>query len=126
MSAVRKNNFEELVNKIYQTHCVLQENAAKAINYNLKGFSISALKNHRTFYLYYPQISQSVIGLFESVGFQNNTLQGIVHPVKSQTVSGFLEVTSKKDIWLTASAKSGFHRWNGRPSFCFQISRKTP
>ena len=35
MSLIRKNNFEELVNSIYQTHCVLQENAAKAINYNL-------------------------------------------------------------------------------------------
>jgi len=31
----RKNNFEELVNSIYQTHCFLQENAIKAINYNL-------------------------------------------------------------------------------------------
>jgi len=28
-------NFEELVGSIYQTHCILQENAAKAINYNL-------------------------------------------------------------------------------------------
>ena len=35
MSLKVKNNFEKLVNSIYQTHCVLQENAAKAINYNL-------------------------------------------------------------------------------------------
>lgn len=35
MSLKEKNNFEELVNSIYQTHCILQENAAKAINYNL-------------------------------------------------------------------------------------------
>jgi predicted nuclease of restriction endonuclease-like (RecB) superfamily len=35
MSLIRKNNFEELVNSIYQTHCILQENATKAINYNL-------------------------------------------------------------------------------------------
>jgi predicted nuclease of restriction endonuclease-like (RecB) superfamily len=35
MSLIKKNNFEELVNSIYQTHCVLQENATKAINYNL-------------------------------------------------------------------------------------------
>ena len=35
MLIIRKNNFEELVNSIYQTHCILQENAAKAINYNL-------------------------------------------------------------------------------------------
>jgi hypothetical protein len=32
---IRKNNFEELINSIYQTHCILQENAARAINYNL-------------------------------------------------------------------------------------------
>ena len=31
----KKNNFEQLINNIYQTHCALQENAAKAINYNL-------------------------------------------------------------------------------------------
>ena len=30
-----KNTFEELVNSIYLTHCVLQGNAIKAINYNL-------------------------------------------------------------------------------------------
>jgi len=35
MSFVKKNSFEELVSSIYQTHCILQENAAKAINYNL-------------------------------------------------------------------------------------------
>ena len=35
MSVIRKNNFEELVNSIYQTHCILQDNVAKAINYSL-------------------------------------------------------------------------------------------
>ena len=35
MSLIKRNNFEELVNSIYRTHCILQENAAKAINYNL-------------------------------------------------------------------------------------------
>jgi hypothetical protein len=39
--------------------------ASKLKDKGLKGFSISALKNHRTFYLLYPQISQSVIGLFQ-------------------------------------------------------------
>ena len=132
MSLIKKNDFEELVNSIYQTHCILQENAAKAINYNLtvrnwligchivefeqkgldrakygenligelavklknkglKGFSISALKNHRTFYFYYSQISQSVIGLFQSIDFQEKTSQKTSMLVKSQTLSGFLE-----------------------------------
>jgi len=35
MTLIRGNNFEELVNSIYQTYCFLQENAIKAINYNL-------------------------------------------------------------------------------------------
>ena len=67
----------------------------------LKGFSVSAMKNHRTFYLCYPQISQSVIGLLQSAYSQNGTILQIDFPVKSQSVSGFLEVTEEKDIWLT-------------------------
>jgi predicted nuclease of restriction endonuclease-like (RecB) superfamily len=35
MDIARKNDFEDLVNIVYQTHCILQENAAKAVNYNL-------------------------------------------------------------------------------------------
>ena len=102
-----------MVNSICQTHCILQENTAKAINYNLtvrnwligcyiiefeqngqdrakygenligelavilktkglKGFSSTALKNHRTFYLYYPQISQTVSGELQNIYFQLN------------------------------------------------------
>jgi predicted nuclease of restriction endonuclease-like (RecB) superfamily len=99
---VKHQNFDQLIDNVYQTHCQLQLNAKKVINLNLtirnwlvgyyivefeqngedrakyganligelasklkskglKGFSVSALKNHRTFYLLYPQISQSVI-----------------------------------------------------------------
>jgi len=147
MSLIQKNNFEELVNSIYQTHCFLQENAIRNINLNLtvrnwligcyiveyeqggqdrakygdnligelaeklktkglKGFSISAMKNHRTFYLCYPQISQTVSGLLQSVDFQDKVLTSIALPVKSQSVSGLLEVTAEKNVWLTASVKS--------------------
>jgi predicted nuclease of restriction endonuclease-like (RecB) superfamily len=35
MSLIRKNNFEGLIDNIYQTHCILQENTAKAVNFNL-------------------------------------------------------------------------------------------
>jgi hypothetical protein len=35
MSLVKKNNFDELIDNVYPTHCVLQENATKAINFNL-------------------------------------------------------------------------------------------
>ena len=151
MSLTQEYNFKELVNSIYQTHCILQENAAKAINYNLtvrnwligcyivefeqngqdrakygenligelavklknkglKGFSISALKNHRTFYTYYPQISQSVIGLFQHFNFQENTLSKISILSKSQTPFGFLGLTflpmEKVNIWLTPPVES--------------------
>lgn len=99
---VKHQNFNQLIDNVYQTHCQLQLNAKKVVNINLtirnwlvgcyivefeqngedrakygtnligelasklkekglKGFSVSALKNHRTFYLLYPQISQSVI-----------------------------------------------------------------
>ena len=35
MSLVKKNNFETLVNNVYQAHCVLQQNAQKAVNHFL-------------------------------------------------------------------------------------------
>ena len=143
MSLIRKSNFEELVNSIYQTHCVLQENAIRNINLNLtirnwlighyiveyeqggqdrakygdnligeladklktkglKGFSVSAMKNHRTFYLCYPQISQTVSGFLKSIEFQDNISPSIDFPVNSQTVSGFLEAPVER---LTTSPK---------------------
>ena len=84
---------------------LIGELAAKLKIKGLKGFSISAMKNYRTFYLCYPQISQSVIGLFESVDIQNNTFSQIVFLAKSQTVSGFLQPIAEKNNWLTLSAK---------------------
>ena len=35
MEAVKHNNFEDLIDNVYQTHCLLQQNAQKAINLNL-------------------------------------------------------------------------------------------
>jgi predicted nuclease of restriction endonuclease-like (RecB) superfamily len=35
MTLIRKNNFEGLIDNVYQTHCLLQGNAAKAVNFNL-------------------------------------------------------------------------------------------
>jgi predicted nuclease of restriction endonuclease-like (RecB) superfamily len=35
MSLVNRNNFEALIDNVYKTHCILQENAAKAVNFNL-------------------------------------------------------------------------------------------
>jgi len=35
MEIVKQNNFEGLINNVYQTHCLLQQNAQKAVNQNL-------------------------------------------------------------------------------------------
>ncbi|KAA6322327.1 hypothetical protein EZS27_028117 [termite gut metagenome] len=35
MELVKRNNFEGLIDNVYQTHCVLQQNAQKAVNQNL-------------------------------------------------------------------------------------------
>ena len=35
MKIVKHNNFEGLIDNVYQTHCLLQENAQKAVNQNL-------------------------------------------------------------------------------------------
>lgn len=35
MPLIKQNNFEELIRNVYQTHCILQDNAAKVINLNL-------------------------------------------------------------------------------------------
>jgi predicted nuclease of restriction endonuclease-like (RecB) superfamily len=51
-----------------------------------------------------------VIGLFQNISFQENTLQKTSIPPKSQTLSGFLELTfvpsERLNIWLTESAES--------------------
>lgn len=112
--AIEQQNFNQLIDNVYQTHCQLQLNAKKVVNINLtirnwlvgcyivefeqngedrakygtnligelasklrvkglKGFSVSALKNHRTFYLLYPQISQSVISFLKDGKSQSPT-----------------------------------------------------
>jgi benzoyl-CoA reductase/2-hydroxyglutaryl-CoA dehydratase subunit BcrC/BadD/HgdB len=35
MSLSKKNNFDGLINNVYQTHCILQDNATKSVNLNL-------------------------------------------------------------------------------------------
>jgi predicted nuclease of restriction endonuclease-like (RecB) superfamily len=72
---------------------LIGEIASKLTLRGLKGFSISALKNHRTFYLIYPQISQSLIGLLQNSNIQNDILSYI--SVKSQSTIGELELPSE-------------------------------
>lgn len=52
---------------------LIGELASKLRAKGLKGFSVSALKNHRTFYLLYPQISQSVISFLKEGKSQSPT-----------------------------------------------------
>lgn len=122
---IKHQNFDQLIDNVYQMHCQLQLNAKKVVNINLtirnwlvgyyivefeqngedrakygtnligelasklkakglKGFSVSALKNHRIFYLLYPQISQSVISFLGEE--------------KSQSLTGELDKQLSKPI----------------------------
>ena len=148
MTVTKGNDFEKLVDSIYQTHCALLGNVLKTINYNLtirnwlvgcyivefeqngrdrakygdnliedlavklknkglKGFSGSALKNHRTVYLYYPQISQSVTSLLRNIGHAPQ--KPPVSP-KSQSVIGELGLTlappRRQGVWPALATKS--------------------
>jgi predicted nuclease of restriction endonuclease-like (RecB) superfamily len=70
---------------------LIGELASKLKSKGLKGFSVSALKNHRTFYLLYPQISQSVISLLREE--------------KSQSVIGELQINENKGDSIQHSNK---------------------
>ena len=59
MSLIKKNDFDELVSNIYHTHCIMQANAAKAINYNL------TVRNW-IFYQTYPPIWLTVSAKLEN------------------------------------------------------------
>ena len=58
--------------------------ASKLKAKKLKGFSVSALKNHRTFYLLYPQIWRTVSAKLQKV--------------KSQSLSGLLQINDNQNI----------------------------
>ena len=124
---VKQQNFDQLIDNVCQTHNALQENARNVVNQNLtirnwlvgyyivefeqngedraeygvnligklasklkakklKGFSVSALKSHRTFYLLYPQIWR--------------TLSAKLQKVKSQSLSGLLQINDNQNISL--------------------------
>ena len=136
----KRHNFEQLIDNIYQTHSVLQENAKKIINQNLtirnwligcyiveyeqngedrakygtnligelalklktkglKGFSVSALKNNRTFYLLYPQIGQSVISFLREVKSQS-VIGELQIPDNELNKDEFLRLSENKDLTI--------------------------
>jgi len=104
MPFIRKNNFEELVNSIYQTHCILQENAAKAINYNLtvRNWLIGC------YIIEFEQNGEDQAkygtGLLEKIAkkLQNKGLKGL-HRRALNTCRLFYQTYPQ--IWLTLSAE---------------------
>ena len=81
---------------------LIGELASKLKNKGLKGFSSSALKNHRTFYLLYPQISQSVIGLLK--GGKSQSLTGFLKSAENETISHiYLEQLDSKNVSISST-----------------------
>ena len=104
MSVIRKNNFEELVNSIYQTHCVLQNNVAKAINYSLtvRNWLIGC------YIIEFEQIGE------DKAKYGTNLLEEIAVILKNKGLKGLhrralntcrIFYQTYPQIWLTMSAK---------------------
>jgi len=100
------NNFEELINSIYQTHCVLQGYAARAINYNL------TIRNwlFGCYILEYEQNGE------DRAKYATSLLEEIAKKLKSKGLKGLhrralntcrIFYQTYPQIWLTLSAKFG-------------------
>jgi len=139
-------DFDKLISSVYQTHNLLQENAVKAINFNLtvrnwlvgcyiveyeqngkdraqygasllnemakemkirqiKGLDSRTLRICRTFYLYYPQIRQTVSAELERLIFEHNVLPSNVIPIWG-TVSPKLQDIDNQDIAIHQTVSS--------------------
>jgi hypothetical protein len=104
MSSVKKNNFDGLIDNVYQTHCLLQENAAKAVNFNL------TVRNWLVgcYIVEYEQNGEDRAkygtGLLEEIA-QKLKLKGIkgLHRRALNTCRIFY--TAYPQIWLTLSAE---------------------
>ncbi|GHT65409.1 hypothetical protein AGMMS50239_25110 [Bacteroidia bacterium] len=104
MLLTEKNNFEELVNNVYQTHCILQNNATKAINLNL------TVRN----WLVGCHIVEYEQNGEDHAQYGANLLEEIAKRLKSKGLKGLnrralntcrLFYTTYPQIWLTVSAK---------------------
>ncbi|MDR1884192.1 MAG: PDDEXK nuclease domain-containing protein [Prevotella sp.] len=104
MSLVKKNSFEELIDNVYQTHCVLQENAAKAVNFNL------TVRNWLVgcYIIEYEQNGQ------DRAKYGTNVLEEIAKRLKLKGMKGLhrralnscrIFYTVYPQIWLTLSAE---------------------
>ncbi|GHT28689.1 hypothetical protein AGMMS49574_03500 [Bacteroidia bacterium] len=104
MSLKKQNNFEELINNVYQTHCILQANATRAINLNL------TVRN----WLIGCHIIEFEQNGEDRAQYGANMLEEIAKRLKSKGLKGLhrralntcrLFYTTYPQIWLTVSAK---------------------
>ncbi|GHV05398.1 hypothetical protein FACS189416_5020 [Bacteroidia bacterium] len=104
MSLIKQNNFEELINNVYQTHCILQANATRAINLNL------TVRN----WLIGCHIIEFEQNGEDRAQYGTNMLEEIAKRLKSKGLKGLhrralntcrLFYITYPQIWLTVSAK---------------------
>jgi predicted nuclease of restriction endonuclease-like (RecB) superfamily len=104
MSLTGKNNFDGLINSVYQTHCILQDNAMKAVNFNL------TVRN----WLIGCHIVEYEQNGEDRAQYGINLLEEIASRLKSKGLKGLhrralntcrLFYTTYPQIWLTVSAK---------------------
>jgi hypothetical protein len=80
---------------------LIKEMSVKLTVQRLKGFSISALKTHRIFYLMYPQIRQVVIDELQRTDIQVKILPDIGKPAKSQSLIGLSDDSLSPKLLLS-------------------------
>jgi predicted nuclease of restriction endonuclease-like (RecB) superfamily len=80
---------------------LIKEMSVKLTARGLKGFSISALKTHRNFYLMYPQIRHIVIGELQKADIQIKILSDIGKSAKGQSVIGFSDDSLSPKLLLS-------------------------
>ncbi|GHS92348.1 hypothetical protein FACS1894203_4710 [Bacteroidia bacterium] len=104
MSLIKQDNFEELINNVYQTHCILQADATRAINLNL------TVRN----WLIGCHIVEFEQNGEDRAQYGANLLEEIAKRLKSRGLKGLhrralntcrLFYTTYPQIWLTLSAK---------------------
>lgn len=103
MTLIKQNNLEELIHNVYQTHCILQNNTAKAINLNL------TIRN----WLIGCHIVEFEQNGKDRAQYGANLLEEIAKQLKEKGVKGLhrrvlstcrLFYTTYPQIWLTMSA----------------------
>jgi hypothetical protein len=80
---------------------LIKEMSVKLTARGLKGFSVSALKTHRNFYLMYPQIRQVVADELQKTAIQVKILADTGELGKSQSLIGFSDDSLSPELLLS-------------------------